>query len=269
MTYAQLVSLLNSNVTPPVNDSQKVADNDKAVLDYVLGTQTEEYPDWAASLTFNLDGTADGKYCKHPSTEGNKRIFETKTNGNINNPPPTNPAVTENTYWIEISPSLAASIPEYAPGVFGSGLKLVFYANNILKLEEPVRPFTSTNILTEMAAGKWINLTGKTILTVDVSSSTPTINLINLIEAKLNASATINANKTFSLSNASNVFQFTFIFTLTASLWLQWPTNFKMSDALWNSTTKRWQPEQGGTYLAVIEADGAGGFLLTISNPFT
>jgi hypothetical protein len=161
MTYTELVAFLNTNVTPPVTDSQKLADNDKAVLDFLLNQNSDDFPDWTAGQTFNTDATGDGKYCKHPDTNGRKRIFETKTSGNTGNTPPTDPGVTENTHWIEISQSASASIPEYVPGVYGTGLKMVFFEDDIYKLQEPVRPFTSTNLLTELAAGKWLNLTRK------------------------------------------------------------------------------------------------------------
>lgn len=162
MTLAELRTLLGTNVTPPLIDSQKIADNDNAIVDYLLSQDKEEYPDWTNALTFNTDGTGAGKYCKHPDTNGIKRIFETKTSSNIGNTPPTNPLVPENTYWKEISASASAPIPEYAAGVFGSGLKIVYHNHSTLGrglyiLTEPIRPFTSVNI--EAEPTKWERFT--------------------------------------------------------------------------------------------------------------
>jgi hypothetical protein len=162
--YNDLVALLNSNMNPPVTDSQKVADNDKAVLDFLLNQNDDDFPDWLSSLIFNTNGSGDGKYCKHPDTTGRKRIFETKTSSNSGNTPPIDPLITENTHWLELSQSSSGSIPEYTPGVFGTGLKIVFHNHSILGrglyiLTEAVRPFTSANIESETTAGQWQRFT--------------------------------------------------------------------------------------------------------------
>jgi hypothetical protein len=268
MSYNELITLLNANVNPPVLDSQKIADNDRAVLDYLLSQNSDDFPDWSAGLTFQTDGSDDGKYCKHPDSNGKKRIFETKTDNNTGNTPPSDPLVNENTHWLEISQSAGSAIREYTPGIYGSGLVIVFFDNDLYKLEEPVRPFASSNITTEILAGKWRNLTGTDNQTVDVSGATPVLNCIGSRKVKFLSSANIGGNKTFILSNDSKVQEFSFIFTLSDVYYLQWPSNFKMSDVLWDSGTKRWTPEQAGNYLARAEHDGSN-YLLTISNPYT
>jgi len=159
--YTDLINALNGNIVAPLLDSQKIADNDKLILDFLLNQNDDDFPDWTAGQTFQTDGSDDGIYCKYADTNGRKRIFETKTDNNIGNAPPTDPGITETTHWRELSQSAAASIPEYAPGVFGTGLKMVFFEDDIYKLQEAVRPFTSSNLLTELAAGKWKNLTRK------------------------------------------------------------------------------------------------------------
>jgi hypothetical protein len=104
--------------------------------------------------------------------------------------------------------------------------------------------------------------------TVDVSGSTPVINLASNRRMQYVGSASIGGNKTFSLANEENALSFKFILTLSAVYYLQWPSSFKMSDALWNSSTKRWTPEQAGTYVAEAIKDGTNWYL-NISNPYT
>jgi protease IV len=58
---------------------------------------------WAAELVFNIDGSGDGSVCNHPDSEGNARNFETKTDNNSGNEPPTDPATTEDDNWILIA----------------------------------------------------------------------------------------------------------------------------------------------------------------------
>lgn len=104
--------------------------------------------------------------------------------------------------------------------------------------------------------------------TVDVSGATPVINLASNRRMQYVGSASIGANKTFSLAAQENALSFKFIFTLSAVYYLQWPSTFKMSDALWDSGTKRWTPEQAGTYVAEALKDGTNWYL-KISNPYT
>ena len=164
MTETQLRNDIDTKLTVPVTQVSKFKELFNSTVDFVLGQNKDDFPDWTAVLVFNTNGTGAGKYCKHPDTNGRKRIFETKTSGNVNNVPPTDPGVTENTHWKEISESASSGIPEYTPGVFGSGLKIVYHnhtslGRRLFLLTEPVRPFTSANIETEIAAGKWVDFT--------------------------------------------------------------------------------------------------------------
>ncbi|MCZ8021204.1 MAG: hypothetical protein O9302_00295 [Cyclobacteriaceae bacterium] len=164
MTETQLRNDIDTKLTVPVTQVSKFKELFNSTVDFVLGQNKDDFPDWTAVLVFNTNGTGAGKYCKHPDTNGRKRIFETKTSGNVNNVPPTDPGVTENTHWKEISESASSGIPEYTPGVFASGLKIVYHnhtslGRRLFLLTEPVRPFTSANIETEIAAGKWIDFT--------------------------------------------------------------------------------------------------------------
>jgi hypothetical protein len=122
-------------------------------------------PDWTSGANFKLDGTDAGKYCKYADTTGKKRIFETKVDNNTNHLPPTDPNIIENDYWIEVSASEAAAIPEWAVGLYGPGLVIVFHNHStagrgLYVLLDPVRPYESTNIETEITAGKWERIAG-------------------------------------------------------------------------------------------------------------
>jgi len=137
------------------------------VIAYFATQLADIIPDWTDSATFKLDGTSAGKYCKYPDSTGKKRIFETKVDNNINHLPPTDPGITENTYWKEVSASAAAAIPEYAAGIYGPGLVIVFHNHSVdgrglYVLLDPVRPYSSTNIETEITAGKWERIGGST-----------------------------------------------------------------------------------------------------------
>lgn len=57
-------------------------------------------PLWTNSVTYQTDGTGAGAMCTHPDTMGNIRQFITKVDDNINQEPPTDPNVTENSFWI-------------------------------------------------------------------------------------------------------------------------------------------------------------------------
>lgn len=130
------------------------------VIAYFASEIADIIPEWTATANFKLDGTEAGKFCTRADTNGKKRIFETKVDNNLNHLPPTDPLVTENDYWKEVSASASAAIPEWAAGVFGPGLVIVFHNHSVdgrglYVLLDPVRPFNSTNIETEITAGKW------------------------------------------------------------------------------------------------------------------
>jgi hypothetical protein len=160
MTIQELKDYILEQLTAPVNQVIKVINSFFAVIDFSTTQVSTIIPDWTNALTFNTDGSGAGMYCKHPDTDGKKRIFETKTDGNINNEPPTNPAITENTHWKEVSSSSSAAIPEWSPGLYGPGLIIVYHNHSVdgsglYKLLEPVRPYNSVNIETEITAGDW------------------------------------------------------------------------------------------------------------------
>lgn len=166
MTLEQLLTSLITLLTRAGGDRVSASDILLAcqnIVNYFASRLASIIPDWEDDITFNTDGSGAGKYCKYPDTTGRKRIFETKTDGNINHLPPASGG--ENTYWKEISESASSAIKEWEAGVYGPGLIIVFHNHStagrgLYVLLEATRPFNSTNIETELAASKWERISG-------------------------------------------------------------------------------------------------------------
>jgi hypothetical protein len=168
MTLEQLIADVTTKLTRVGSNRISGPEVLQSVLNVIsfFATQIASIlPEWTNALTFNTDGSGAGKYCIYADTNGKKRIWETKTDGNINHLPPSDPLITENTYWIETSASAASSIQEWAAGLYGPGLVIVAHNHSVdghglYWLLEPARPFASTNIETEITAVKWVRLGG-------------------------------------------------------------------------------------------------------------
>jgi len=65
-------------------------------------------PRWTADMVFNTDGSGDGAFCIQADADGNDREFETKTDENKGNEPPTDPAVTEDDNWSQVNAAAPA-----------------------------------------------------------------------------------------------------------------------------------------------------------------
>lgn len=76
----------------PKKEEKKSAEGDAPAAE-------DNTPRWTDTMVFNTDGSGDGAFCLHEDSEGNDRKFETKTDGNTGNEPPTDPAVTEDDNW--------------------------------------------------------------------------------------------------------------------------------------------------------------------------
>lgn len=165
MTAQETKDYISGRLTVPLTEVSRIIESFNATIDLVTALNTDVIPTWTALLTFQTDGTDAGKYCKHPDSEGKVRIWETKIDDNTANEPPVDPGTSEDANWKEISPSAAAAIPEWAPGLYGAGLVIVFHNHSadgpgLYVLLEPVRPFTSTNIESEITGGKWEKISG-------------------------------------------------------------------------------------------------------------
>jgi len=159
MTATELKNYVRATLIAQRTIAQEVLVFDELV-DFITSSITTGIPAWTATLEFNTDGSDDGSFCTWPDTNGALRFWKTKTSANINNEPPTNPATTENTDWIEVSPSSGSSIKEWEAGIYGDGLVIVYHNHSIdgralYILTEPTRPYESTNIETEITAGDW------------------------------------------------------------------------------------------------------------------
>jgi hypothetical protein len=167
MTAAELKAYIRTILVALRTKEQEYVAFD-AVIDFITQAITSGIPAWTNALTFNLDGSGAGSFCTHPDTNAKLRFWKTKTDGNIGNQPPTAPLTTENTYWIEVSPSDGSAIKEWAAGIYGAGLVIVYHNHSVdgrgfYLLLDPVRPFNSTNIETEITAGKWALVPAKEI----------------------------------------------------------------------------------------------------------
>lgn len=171
MTLQELLNLIEQNLTRVGSNrisGPELKEVCRAIVNYFASDPTIEQdliPDWTALLTFNVDGSGAGKYCKHPDANGKKRIFELKSGSDIGSAPPTDPSISENTKWIEISPSAGSSIKEWQRGAYGSGLVIVAYnhpvqGRGLYWLLEPARPFFSNDIEAETTALKWFRMGG-------------------------------------------------------------------------------------------------------------
>ena len=223
MTLAELYDLIEANITRVGSNRVTAADIKevaKEIVNYFAGQSLDLFPDWLNSLTFNSNGTGAGKYCKYPDSTGKVRIWQSLINGNINNQPPINAPFTSS-FWVEISPSTSSAILEWAPGVYGTGLQIVFYSHStdgdgLYKLVDPVRPFTSANIESEILAGKWAKFQGQSIgrYAVSTAGATITCDWLNKQEAVFVGSAAIAANKTLAFANAGLAQSGTIILTI-------------------------------------------------------
>lgn len=102
MTVAELKEAIRTVLTPRIT-KEKEAEAMDLIIDFIAGNIGDDFPDWTAELVFQTDGTDAGKNCKHPDSEGKVRLWETKTDDNEDNEPPTDPEVTENSNWKEVS----------------------------------------------------------------------------------------------------------------------------------------------------------------------
>lgn len=159
-----LITLLWSKVGSDLISSGDLRTVGNALVDFAKGNTTT-IDEWDSGTTYNTTTT---KYA-----EDNNRIWKSKLDGNLNNEPPQDPEITEDTWWIEVSQG--KNMEDWSPGLYGDGLVLVFYADSIYKLENATRPYESTNIQTEAAAGDWKDIiNGPLIKTAD--------NAVNMVD---------------------------------------------------------------------------------------
>jgi hypothetical protein len=165
MTAAEIKNYFRSTLVAQRSIAQEYLALD-AIVDFISQALTDTIPAWVDDLTFQLDGSDDGSFCTYPDDNGDIRFWKTKVDDNINHPPPTNPDTDEDAYWIEVSPSDGSAIKEWSVGIYGTGLVIVYHNHStagrgLYILLNPTRPFSSTNIETEIAAGDWELIAGQ------------------------------------------------------------------------------------------------------------
>jgi len=178
LTYQEVLDLINNLL--PDNTTQQISEKDlrdvaTAILDRTNQSNIEDLNiEWDVATTYALDEIVT--YLD--------RIWKSKSAGNVGHQPPSDPGITENTYWIEQSRSESVNFPEWSAGVYGSGLIIVYYNNQLYKLNVGTRPFNSTNIVNEIAAGDWRLLTGILNLGTLTDGATVNLNCLNAEQAK-------------------------------------------------------------------------------------
>lgn len=272
MTYNEAREILIDRLTRVGNNRISGPDVLEAallLLDQSSGVDNAEIlPLWTALLTFNADGTGAGKFCRHPDNTGKIRIFESKINNNINIAPPTDPGVIETASWREQSPAAASAIKEWAAGLYGAGLQIVYFEENFLLLTDPARPFQSVDISAEILTGKWKFLTrNHSVVNVNTAGNTVVLNMGRAKQRSFAPTATIDEAATWSITNGQEGEQIIFPFVLNANCAQTMPNDWVVFSQFWNNVTKIFlNPADNGQYLLVGEKVGASWYM-TIHGP--
>jgi hypothetical protein len=129
----------------------------KGVRDLLEQNNTEALNlEWDSAVTYDTPATAETS--GNPSyAEYQERLWKSKIDDNLNNPPPSAEGITSNTYWEEVSKA-AGSFREWTAGLYGAGLIIVIHNDNFYKLTVATRPYESTDINAEITAGAWLPL---------------------------------------------------------------------------------------------------------------
>lgn len=143
--YDMIDDLLADNTTQEISE-EDLRDVCHAILDRTNESDIESLDiEWDSGTTYALDELVT--YLN--------RIWKSKSAGNTNHQPPSDPEVTEDTYWIEQSKSESSPIKEWSAGVYGAGLIVVLYNDELYKLTVGTRPYNSSNIEDEIESGDW------------------------------------------------------------------------------------------------------------------
>lgn len=246
-----------------------------AIVDFITQSITTGIPAWTNLLTFNTDGSGSGAYSTHPDTNGALRFWKSKINGNIGNAPPTNPAITEDANWIEVSPSPGSAIKEWSAGIFGVGLIIVAYNDQLYKLANPIRPYHSTNIITELAAGDWVLVSASPYIapSTDVTGAPILLDSSFFNDILFTGSAAISTNKTLSFTNDANGKRKRFLFTITGTPVITLPATCKLPtfQGGWDDGAKQLdfgQMGAGDFALEFVWKSVGAYFQTTLSGPF-
>jgi len=106
-------------------------------------------------------------------------------------------------------------------------------------------------------------------VSVDTTGSTITLDMVNLAERMFLGSANITSNRIWALANSSNaVIIRSVIFYTNANKVHTFPSTFKMSDALWDSSAHTWTNIDAGTYEMTAVYNGTS-WIMKILGPYS
>lgn len=150
LTYSQIKNLILTNTQPIVKRVSKLRELFNEILDFANNSQYGDLDlEYDPEETY---GTAEAKkYSEYES-----RLWKAKQASFSGQAPPTDPAVNQNFYWEVVSEPEVSGIKSWQSGLYGSGLIVVDYDGQLIKLNDAVtRPFESADIVAELANGDW------------------------------------------------------------------------------------------------------------------
>lgn len=234
----------------PANDS-----TEHTLVSDVLGVAPDGL-EWNSITAYPLDAIK--------SFEGN--LWKSLITGNLDNPPQTYDPVlgppTVNPFWVQVTQSQSGGL--WVAGVFlDSNVTVYRVIDGILQeffLSNTTRPFNSTNIETEWAAGDWLRVSDELgLLTVSTSGGTITLDFKNARKGTFKGSASISAGKAIAFTNSSQALEFDLHLVFSSVQAITLPAGTKMkSSAEWNPGTLQWTPLYAGAYSLHGDYDGTG-----------
>jgi hypothetical protein len=173
--------------------------------------------------------------------------------------------------WLKQSTSFSGGF--WKAGVYNGDQPWVFSNHSgetqIYELIDPTRPFISTDIVAEEAAGKWRTLSSKVnIDLIDTSDAVIELDLKHSAQRWFKGVDNIDGPRLWNPTNVDRLVEAKFFFTMSGLFAQELPQNFRMSDPLFNPSTRRWVPFDVGDYEATINYDGAGNYNVKIYGPF-
>jgi len=280
MTPAEAKDYIRLQLIAPRNVAQEFLSFD-AIIDLISQSITTGIPTWAVALTFNNNGTGIGAFCTFADTNGRLRFWKSKTNANTGNQPPSSPIIITNTFWDEVSPSSGSAIQEWAAGIYGDGLVIVYFdlSGNgtnpaLYLLKEATRPFQSTNLVTEIGTGKWVQLSPPGQIPLAAISTAAAIISLDMLgngQMYMRGTANITAAKQWQKTGVASARRLDFFFNITGSFAQTMDSDVRMkingSAGTWDSTAKTWTPDYAGDYQATLYYD-SNHWKLQIEGPF-
>lgn len=195
------------------------------------------------------------------SFEGN--LWRSLQNSNLNNPPqvndPDNP-MDPNPWWVQITQSQSGGL--WAAGAFLDANVNVYYnLDDILQqffLVNTTRPFNSTDIQAEWAAGDWLRVGDP--LGIQAADNSGAICILDFMKSRKGVwRGLTNVDHDFEIQfdNDDQALEFDLHLVFSAPYGLTFPTGTKMKNsAEWDTGTTKWTPLYAGAYSLRGRFDG-------------